>query len=439
MTKYYETDQNKPENLYKTFLVGTCIPPSTLSEVSDDLQELAELVKTLRIPVVGKMTATLKAANPKFYVGSGKAEEIRLAAEEAGANVVIFDAQLSPTQQRNLERLFHVKVIDRQEVILDIFAERAQTREAVLQVELARYQYFLPRLTGAWSHLSRQRGGVTGARGGGEKQIEYDRRQLRDRISELQKELEEVRKRRGTQRKSRIRANIPNAAITGYTNAGKSTLLNLLTGADAFAADQLFATLDPTTRQMELPDKSTMILTDTVGFVRRLPHALIEAFRSTLEEAVLADFIVLVLDASSPSVFSHLETTLSVLNELGADRKSIQVVCNKCDLLTDPLTRIKLKSSLPDAVFVSCRTGEGIDALKQALAEHCGPRPRIMRLHIPANYAEKIAALFSNTRILESSYLEDGTFEATAVVPERECAGYEQFLLQNDETNNHVQ
>ena len=434
----YRTDENERRNIFRAYLVGPCIHPADPAATADDLKELAELVSTLEVPVVGQVVAGLKAPNPKYYVGSGKAEEIRDAAREAGANIVIFDVALSPTQQRNLEQLFELKVIDRQEVILDIFASRARTREAVLQVELARCQYFLPRLTGAWTHLSRQRGGVTGARGGGEKQIEYDRRELRQRISDLKSELEEVRKHRGTQRKSRMRANLPNAAIAGYTNAGKSTLLNLLTGAGAYAADQLFATLDPTTRALTLPDKTQLILTDTVGFIRRLPHSLIEAFRSTLEEAVLADFIVLVLDASNPNVFSHVETTLSVLGELGAERKSILVVCNKCDLIRDPLTRIKLKNSFPDAVFISCKTHEGIDTLLEALSEKCGGPSEICRAAIPPERSDLVALLHQKARILESSYRDDGMFVATVSVSGRESARFSPYLTPDEPRINQT-
>lgn len=427
--EFYQTDQNEPRNLYRAFLVGACVYPTPLAEVQDDLLELAELVSTLDVPVAGKLIATLRIQNPKLFVGLGKAEEIMQAAQECEANVIIFDVQLSPTQQRNLEHMFKIKVIDRQEVILDIFANRAKTKEAVLQVELARYQYFLPRLTGAWTHLSRQRGGVTGARGGGEKQIEYDRRQLRQRISDLQAELDEVKQRRNVQRKSRERADIPNAALAGYTNAGKTTLLNYLTGADAFAANQLFATLDPTSRRLELPDRTTIVLTDTVGFVRRLPHALVNAFLSTLEEAVLSDFILLVLDASSPYVYSHLETTMSVLAELGAEKKSILIVCNKSDLIEDPMTRAKLQASFPDAVFVSCITGEGIDELKNKIAAFCGKRSTIQHLLIPASRSDLVSKLYEHTNILDSSYTENGDFEATAVVPEKLNSVYQSYIV----------
>lgn len=435
MTQPLRTDSDEIRNVFRAFLVGTFQPPESVSEAKECLAELAELVRTLEVPVAGEAVAQIRTANPKYFVGSGKAEEIRDAAKDAGANVIVFDAALGPTQQRNLESLCEMKVIDRQEVILDFFARRARTREATLQVDLARCRYFLPRLTGAWTHLSRQRGGNTGARGAGEKQIEYDRRQLKERIAVLEDELAEVRKRRDVQRKSRMRARIPSAALAGYTNAGKSTLLNLLTNSDIFAADQVFATLDPTTRQMELPDKSRLLLTDTVGFVRRLPHSLIEAFRSTLEEAILADFIILVLDASNPAVFAHLETTQSVLSELGADRKSILFVCNKCDRIEDPVVRIKLRASLPEAVFVSCRTGEGIDDLKNALLARAGAQTEMMELAIPPERSELIALLHEKTRILDASYLDDGAYSAVAVVSNRLAERFRPYRRTRSERN----
>ena len=433
-----DTASDRRRGVEKALLVGIRPPEQDPAEAAEQLDELRELVANLEIEVADQMMVQLKAPLIEYYVGSGKAREIDEYRQRLGADCLIFDTPLTPSQQRNWEKLTHCCVIDREEVILEIFAGRARTREAALQVELARLQYTLPRLTRAWTHLSRQRGGVTGARGGGEKQIEYDRRELRQRISDLKAELAEIRKHRGTQRKSRMRANLPNAAIAGYTNAGKSTLLNLLTGADAFAADQLFATLDPTTRALTLPDKTHLILTDTVGFVRRLPHSLIEAFRSTLEEAVLADFIVLVLDASNPNVFNHVETTLSVLGELGAERKSILVVCNKCDLITDPLTRIKLKNSFPDAVFISCRTREGIDALLEALSAKCGGPSEICRAEIPPERADLVALLHEKARILESAYRDDGVFVATVSVSDRESGRFAPFLTPDEPQRNQT-
>ena len=353
----------------------------------------------------------------KFYLGSGKAEEVCNAAKQANAELIVFDTELGPSQQRNLERLARTNVVDRQEIILDIFADRAQTREAVLQVELARCKYFLPRLTRAWSHLSRQRGGAKGTRGEGEKQIENDRRMVKYRIGQLEEELAAVRRQRDVQRKGRVRHAMPLAAIVGYTNAGKSSLLNTLTGADALVENKLFATLDPTTRKLVLPNKSELLLTDTVGFVRKLPHSLVEAFKSTLEEAVLADFLVMVLDISSPDVESHWQTTLSVLTELGAQDKPMLTVFNKCDRQKDALFRTHLRSLDPNGVFISCRTGEGLDELRQTLVAYTKKRTLIDDLLIPPEHPEIVAAVYSRASLLEGKYQDDGSFRCTVRIP----------------------
>ena len=274
--------EDSKEDFSGAFLVGIQDHETPESAVKEYIAELAELVKTLGIEVKGFITAPLHTVNPKFYIGSGKLEEIKSQAKNLKCAMLVFDCPLGPSQQRNIEKFCKMQVYDRQEVILDIFASRAATREAVIQVELARNRYYLPRLAGAWSHLSRQQGGAIGSRGAGEKQIEYDRRMVKRKIAALEEELAVVRKQRTTQRKSRTRNSISNCAIIGYTNAGKSSLLNALTGADVLAEDKLFATLDPTTRRLELPDKTEVLLTDTVGFVRKLPHSLVEAFTSTL-------------------------------------------------------------------------------------------------------------------------------------------------------------
>jgi len=421
----------------RAFLVGCCEAQEDIGSVREYLAELRELVNTLNVDTCGELAIRLREINPRYYLGTGKAEELRIAAEEAGADVIIFDDALGPTQQRNLEKLCKKKVIDRQEVILDIFAERAWTKEAVLQVELARCRYFLPRLTGAWSHLSRQRGGNTGARGEGEKQIELDRRQLKMKISELENELETVRKQRSVQRKERVRSKIPTAAIVGYTNAGKSTLLNTLTSSDVLAENKLFATLDPTTRRMVLPDHSELLLTDTVGFIRKLPHSLVEAFKSTLEEALLADFILLILDISNPQAPSHWETTISVLNELGAADKSIIAVFNKTDLQTDPVSLLKMKSIAPDAVFVSCKTGAGLDQLRDTLMRKAYGDSEIWNLTIPPDRSEHIALLHAKCRIFESEYDAEGRFCAVAKIAPAYLNVFQPYSLEQTTGNNH--
>ncbi len=411
----YEAKSTAPER-GKVFLAGCCGAADESGVLKADLAELRELVHTLEVDVCGEMSIRLREINPRYYIGTGKAQELAEAAAQAGADAIVFDDALGASQQRNLERICKRKVIDRQEVILDIFAQRAWTREAVLQVELARCRYFLPRLTGAWTHLSRQRGGNTGARGGGEKQIEIDRRQLKSRIAELEAELSEVRKQRGVQRKGRLRNNVPSAAIVGYTNAGKSTLLNLLTKSGVLAEDKLFATLDPTTRHLVLPDKSDLLLTDTVGFVQKLPHALVEAFKSTLEEAVLADFIMLILDISDPRAPEQWETTIAVLNELGAQDKPLLPVFNKTDLQSEPAALARMRQIAPEAVFISCRTEAGIQELLERLAQQVCSCARIVNLEIPPSKSADIALLHAKCRIYESEYLPDGCFRAVARV-----------------------
>ena len=300
---------------------------------------------------------------------------------------IVFDNMFLPSQQRNWEELADVCVIDREEVILDIFSKRAQTREARLQVDLARMQYSLPRLTRMWGHLDREGGGGQGgggaSRGMGEQQIEVDRRLARTRIDQCKRELAEVRKQRNTRRKEREKMGTPCAAIAGYTNAGKSTLLNKLSDAEVMAKDMLFATLDTTTRAIELPDGQPLLLTDTVGFVRNLPHRLVEAFKATLEESVLADFIIHVLDASSPEVNKFYKTTMEVLEELGAGEKPIITVLNKIDVLNDPVKLAGLEVSFPNTISVSAMTGEGMEALLQKCSEMLADRVQTLTYRIP--------------------------------------------------------
>ncbi len=413
-----DTEKDNRRLVERAILIGVFEDRDGEAEAREHLDELEELTANLDIPVIDKITIKLKQPQPKFLVGSGKAEEILELIKEQEADCLIFDNDLMPSQQRNWERLTRICVIDRQEVILDIFAQRASTREAVLQVELARMRYSLPRLTRAWTHLSRQRGGNKGTRGEGEKQIEVDRRLVQQRISSLQKELTVVRRHRDTQRKGRDRHEMAHAAIVGYTNAGKSSLLNCLTGADVLAEDKLFATLDPTTRKLDLPDKQSVLLTDTVGFVRKLPHSLVEAFKSTLEEAVLADFLVLLLDISSGHVDEHWETTLTVLRELGADDKKIITVFNKMDLQKDPVVLARVKSLFPDAIFISTVTGQGIENLHKAIMRMTNREINIMHLKIPPQRHDIAALAHDKTRILESEYDDSGNLLLTAAVPQ---------------------
>ena len=414
--------EDSRKKVERALLVGIREPGQTEAEISECLDELADLVRNLDIVPLEPVVVSLHQVMPQYYVGSGKAQEIAQLAQECEADCLIFDTHLSPSQQRNWERLARCCVIDREEVILDIFAERAHTREAVLQVSLARAQYSLPRLTRAWTHLSRQHGGGATTRGEGEAQIETDRRLLRRRIQQLREELEVVRKQRTTQRKARERNAVPHGAIVGYTNVGKSSLLRALSGADVLVKDQLFATLDPTTRRIVLDNNLELLLTDTVGFVRKLPHSLVEAFKSTLEEAVLADFLLLVLDISSPQIDSEWETTLTVLKELGAEEKNIQVVFNKIDLVdrnADPVLFARLRGLFPDALYLSTATGEGLDQLRERLASLASEHHQLLRVTLPPQRHDLAALAHASGRIYEEHYNDRGELELVFTIAPR--------------------
>ncbi len=406
--------EDSRKKVERALLVGIRTPDETAAEVEEHLDELADLVRNLDIVPLEPVVVNLHSPMPQYCVGTGKAREIAQLLQECEADCLIFDNPLTPSQQRNWERLTHSCVIDREEVILDIFAERASTREAVLQVELARTRYSLPRLTRAWTHLSRQHGGGATTRGEGEAQIETDRRLLRRRIRQLEEELKTVRKQRETQRKSRRRNLVPHGAIVGYTNVGKSSLLQALSGSELLVKDQLFATLDPTTRRVPLGENLEVLLTDTVGFVRKLPHSLVEAFKSTLEEAVLADFLLLVLDISSGQLDAQWETTLSVLKELGADEKKIIVVFNKLDLLdrdAELVLLARLNGLFPGAYYISTHTGEGVDALKARLTAIAAENFQLLRVKLPPGRHDLAALAHASGRIYEERYDEAGELE----------------------------
>jgi GTP-binding protein HflX len=409
----------------RALLVGAYTEPAARGEAASLLEELQELVTTLGLPIVERMLVHHRETHARLLLGSGKAEEICARAKELGCDVIVFDNELSPSQQRNWEKLAGITVIDRQEVILDIFARRAQTREARLQIELAQMEYALPRLTRGWSHLVRQGGGI-GARGEGETQLEQDKRRIRGAIDRCKRELETVRSARATQRKDRQRTPVPNAAIVGYTNAGKSSLLRRLTGADVLVEDKLFATLDTTTRKVALPNHQPLLLTDTVGFVRRLPHRLVEAFRATLEEAALADFLIHLLDASQPEVVEFFNTTMAVLAELGADKRPMIVAFNKIDKVEDPTALAALRRHFPDAIFLSVHTGQGLDALIERMSERVSAGCATRVLRIPQRESGLIARLHREGRVHETHY-EDDDVCLLATVPQRleeACAPY---------------
>ncbi len=328
------------------------------------LTELEGLVSTLGMENVRSFNLTRLEVHPAFGMGSGKAQEISALAKELEADCIVFDWELDPTKQRNWEKLSRIPCFDRQEVILRIFAQRAQTREAVLQVELARLSYSLPRLAHMYGDMARQRGGNYGSKGSGETQLELDQRQVREKIQKLKKELKTVVQNRETMRKKREKVPFPNCALVGYTNAGKSSLLNALTGAEVFVEDKLFATLDPTTRRLTIKTGETILLTDTVGFISNLPHSLVDAFKSTLEEALHADVLLIVIDAGDPDAPQQYKTVLKVLEEIKADEKKRIIVLNKTDTLwPQDVNLARLEELLPDAVKVSARTRDGFDEL----------------------------------------------------------------------------
>jgi GTP-binding protein HflX len=396
-----ETRPQKPRE--RALLIGLEKEGVSKWDLHDSLDELRELANSAGAEVVDTVTQKLQKPTAPYYIGRGKAESIKESCQDQRVTSVIFDDELSPAQGRNLENLFSRKVVDRTQLILDIFAQRARSREGQLQIELAQLQYLLPRLTRMWHHLSRQTGGI-GTRGPGETQLEVDRRRVQARIARLERELESVRKTRAIQRQGRKRHQWPVAAVVGYTNAGKSTLLNLLTGADVVAEDKLFATLDPTTRSLVLPNKQRVLLTDTVGFLRKLPHTLIESFKATLEEVSEADLLIHIADLSHPRVDEQMEAVERVIKELDAYGKQTLLVFNKIDVLPNhELVEAYLKRFF-GSVAISARTGEGVDKLVQALEGALGSWRLRSRFRIPANESALIAEIHRVGRVLELGY-----------------------------------
>ena len=359
----------------RAFLVGVDLfGNNALLTLEDSLTELSLLADTAGLEVVGELTQKMDHPNPETFIGSGKVEELQALAEETLAQVVIFDDELSPRHQRELQKHLgdSVRVLDRTALILDIFAQHAHTSDGQLQVKLAQYEYYLPRLTGQWTHLARQAGGGAGRsgsvggvglRGPGETQLEVDRRAIRHEISHLKEELEKVRQHRMRYRAQRKRSRIPTVALVGYTNAGKSTLLNLITKSDVYVADQLFATLDPTTRHVKLTGGYQALFTDTVGFIQKLPTTLVAAFRATLEEIAEADLLLHIVDISHPNAMNQAEAVHQTLEEIEASQVPMLTVLNKIDLLPDPEAARRAVEHFPQSVAISARTGAGIGDL----------------------------------------------------------------------------
>ena len=398
-------------------LVGLRSP--VLREDSTDeesLQELAALVETAGGQVVGSILQSRDKPDPHSFIGEGKVEEVKTMVTLESATLVIFDNDLSPSQIRVLTELLGVQVIDRSGLILDIFAQRAKTREGCLQVELAQYQYLLPRLIGMWTHLERQEGtsgkGPIGSKGPGETQLETDRRHIHRKIDKLKEELEEVRRVRNTQRQRRMKNEIPVVAIVGYTNAGKSTLLNAITGAGIPANNRLFDTLDTTTRLLTVSDTLDVVISDTVGFIRKLPHQLVEAFKATLEELEYADLLLHVIDLSNPQWAQQAQVVDDLIRELKADHIPCLRVYNKCDLaFSGALPREK------DSVYISAKTGEGIKRLLQAVDEKLDKGTRRVTIHLPYDKAGLLDGLYREAKVENVEYGE--TVDVTAVCTPR--------------------
>ncbi len=389
----------------KALLIGTFPSGGERSLCEENLNELERLGDTFGLETICKVCCPMKKLDAGTFLGKGKIEEIKGQAESLGVEVLIFDDEISPHQQRNLEEAFQKPVIDRTELIIEVFAQRAQTREARLQIELAKIKYQFPRLKRLWTHLSRQVAGGGGyLKGEGEKQIEIDRRLLRKRIDRLQQEIEEVRAQRETQRSGRLRSGIPTFAIVGYTNAGKSTLLRAMTKADVLVEDRLFATLDTTTRKYSLPNRQEVLLIDTVGFIRKLPHTLVAAFRSTLEEAVHTDILLHIIDASSPRAEAQAEATYEVLRELHADQHPIITVLNKVDACENPLILHKLRIKYPRTVNISALHGTGFDQLIETMIEELSALRKRVKLRVPQSHYVLVSELMREGKVFSSEY-----------------------------------
>jgi GTP-binding protein HflX len=391
----------------KALMVGVIHGNVDEATTYEHLEELELLADTAGAEVVGQVTQRLNKLNPQFLVGKGKADEIVGQAEALGAQLIIFDNDLTPAQAKNFMNLAdNLKVIDRRALILDIFRQHARSREAKTQVELAHLEYLLPRLTRQWTHLERQMGGIGARAGMGETQIEVDRRLIRTRISKLKKELEKIDQERIVQ--SRGRKKFFRVALVGYTNAGKSTLMNVLSAADVYVQDQLFATLDTTIRQVDINDTHQILLSDTVGFVRKLPHGLVASFRSTLKEVIDADLLLLVLDASSPHVIDHLKTINNVLEEITAGDKRSLIVLNKIDLVEDINALNQLKQSFTEAVMISALDQLRMDDLLNSIQSIMDENFQTIEVDIPFSNGKIISEIQADTEVLDREYYDEG-------------------------------
>lgn len=434
----------KVTDVKKRALLISAYKDSRLKEENEEhLNELLLLTETYGAEVVEKVSCQLRSFDAATILTSGKLDELIKLAKSLEADIVIMDDEISPSQQRNLEAAFKIPVMDRTELILKVFAARAQTKEAMLQIDLARVKYEAPRLKRLWTHLSRQGGSAGGGSGGGgghlkgegEKQIEIDKRLLKKKIERLQSEIDEVRLNREMQRASRVRSGIPTFALIGYTNAGKSTLMNALTKANVFVEDKLFATLDTTTRKLTLPNNQDALIIDTVGFIRKLPHLLIAAFKSTLEESIFADILINLVDISHPSAFQHVETTLEVLKELGASDRPLIHVLNKVDLLEGRGRIQQFKIKYPNVVEISAKTGWGIDHLIEAMELEL----KKQRIKVTLKIDQKEYAIVSEVMKLGSIYkkdYEDNNVILTVELPKALAGKLKEYTIDEYDSRN---
>lgn len=411
----------RPKSGQRAVLVHLQFPSA---DFDSDRQEFEELARSAGAEVLATIGGSRQKPDAGLFIGSGKADEIHDAVKTTDAEVVIFNHDLSPSQERNLEKIIQCRVLDRAGLILDIFAQRARSHEGKLQVELAQLQHIATRLVRGWTHLERQRGGGIGLRGPGETQLEMDRRLIRERIATLKRHLETVRSRRAQNRQARTRSNIPTLSIVGYTNAGKSTLFNALTGDQTFASSQLFATLDTTIRKLQLPTGEPVLLADTVGFIRDLPHDLVAAFRATLEEAREADLLLHVTDAADPERMTRIEQVRAVLNEIGAEAVPCLQVFNKIDLREDETPRIERdEHGAPMRVYVSARQALGLDLLRTAITELLRPGLAEQRLVLPPSAARLRARLFALKAVRAERLDAKGNSHLRVVMPPERLKG----------------
>jgi len=426
----------------RAYLVGVeIIGDDSLLTVSDSLTELTLLADTAGLDVVGSSSQKLPHPNSRYFIGPGKIEEVKALVEETQAEVILFDEELSPRHLRELEVVVgeNVRILDRTALILDIFAQHASTREGALQVELAQYEYRLPRLTRAWTHLARQAGGGAGRsgsvggvglRGPGETQLEVDRREIRRRIDHLKTELEKVRVHRQQHRSRRQQSRIPITTLVGYTNAGKSTLLNRLTQANVYVADQLFATLDPTVKRVELPGGNLSLFSDTVGFIQKLPTTLIAAFRATLEEIAEADLLLHIVDITHTNAHAQAEAVYQTLSEIKADHIPVLTVLNKIDRLNDPQKAIHIMDSFPHSVAISALTGMGIPELLDTVTQRLFEMHDLITVFLPYQQGELIS-LFHQAGNVERTEQMHGGVEVQGRIPGRLIARFQPFIINN--------